>query len=165
MNGLRGLVLGAVAGLVLAVPLAGTSAPARDLYPFDDPVLAERFWRLARSLRCLVCQNQSVAESGADLARDIRAEIYKQLRAGATDRQIVDWMLARYGEFVLLRPPLRPGTVALWAAPAVLALVGVVLLLRLTRASRKAVEVPELSPRERELVERLLGAAQGEERS
>jgi cytochrome c-type biogenesis protein CcmH/NrfF len=85
-----------------------------------DTPLEARVMRLAHELRCLVCQNQSIAESNAELALDLKRLIREQLAAGRSEREVLDFMAARYGDFVLYRPPLKPATALLWAGPALL---------------------------------------------
>jgi cytochrome c-type biogenesis protein CcmH len=87
---------------------------------YSDPATDARLAALTADLRCLVCQNQSIADSHAGLAADLRQEILDMIAAGKTDQEIVDFMVARYGDFVLYRPPLRAGTVLLWLGPAAL---------------------------------------------
>ncbi len=112
--------------------VAKEAAPAA-----EDPVIEARMLRITDELRCLVCQNQTIAESHADLAGDLREEVREMLRKGATDEQVVKYMTDRYGDFVLYRPPLKPTTWALWFGPAVLLLVGfAVLALVLRRRSK-----------------------------
>ncbi len=89
-----------------------------------DPVQEARAEQVGSQLRCLVCQNESIEDSGADLARDLRAIVRQRIRAGDTDTQIMAWMVARYGNFVRLRPPLTPATFLLWFAPALALLAG-----------------------------------------
>lgn len=111
---------------------AGQAAPAA-----DDPVLEARMMRLAGELRCLVCQNQTIADSHAALAVDLRQQVREMLARGQSDQQITDYMTARYGDFVLYRPPFNTATALLWAGPGVMAIGGlVVLLLVLRRRSR-----------------------------
>ena len=117
-------LLGAVL-LTLAV-LAGREAHA--LRPDEilaDPAQEHRARDIGRELRCLVCQNQSIDDSDADLARDLRLLVRERIRAGDTDEQVLGYMQQRYGDFVLLRPPVRPGTYLLWFGPALLILLGV----------------------------------------
>jgi cytochrome c-type biogenesis protein CcmH len=100
----------------------------------DDPALDKRVMDLAAELRCLVCQNQSLAESNAGLAVDLRNQIRAQLARGASEREVVDFMVARYGDFVLYRPPLKASTLFLWFGPFVLLIAGIcVLILRIRR--------------------------------
>jgi cytochrome c-type biogenesis protein CcmH len=94
-----------------------------------DPALESRARAISHDLRCMVCQNQSIDDSEAPLARDLRLLVRERLKAGDTDRQVVDYMVARYGEFVLLKPPLAWHTAMLWAAPLLALLAGLVLIL------------------------------------
>ncbi|WP_323122930.1 cytochrome c-type biogenesis protein [Burkholderia alba] len=114
-------------GLLGLLPLA---SDARNAAPAaDDPVLEAHMLRIAGELRCLVCQNQTLADSHADLAEDLRNEVRAMLREGKSDEQIVRYMTDRYGDFVRYRPPLKTTTVLLWFGPAALLLIGVASLL------------------------------------
>jgi cytochrome c-type biogenesis protein CcmH len=127
--------------LVLPLVLPG-AARAKEAAPVDDdPVLEARVLRIAGELRCLVCQNQTIADSHATLAADLRQQVREMIQRGQTDAQIIDFMTERYGDFVLYRPPLKPTTVLLWFGPALLLVggfVGLVIVLR--RRSRMAPE-------------------------
>ena len=106
-----------------------------------DPALEARVLRVTAELRCLVCQNQTIADSHSGLAEDLRREVRDQLRRGASDEQVVQFMTDRYGDFVRYRPPLKTSTVLLWLGPAVLLLAGVAtLVVVLRRRSRLAPE-------------------------
>jgi cytochrome c-type biogenesis protein CcmH len=106
---------------------------------FDDPAEQERYERLIQDLRCLVCQNQSIADSNAMLASDLRREVRDLMKAGQSDEQIRHFMTERYGDFVLYRPPVRPRTWLLWSAPALLLLVGIgIAVLVISRRARAA---------------------------
>jgi cytochrome c-type biogenesis protein CcmH len=119
----------------------------------------ERFLRLAEKLRCLVCQNQTLADSGAELAGDLRRELREQIRAGRSDAEILDFMVARYGDFVLYEPPLKASTVALWVGPFVLLAVALGVLAWVVLGRRRAPqEAPDLGPEARRTVRRVLGA-------
>jgi cytochrome c-type biogenesis protein CcmH len=119
-------------GLALSSALhANEAAPAA-----ADPQLEKRVMRLAEELRCLVCQNQTIADSNAPLAVDLREQVREQMRKGASDDQIVDYLVARYGDFVRYRPPLKATTVLLWFGPPLLLLVGFAVLLRRLRMRR-----------------------------
>ena len=120
----------------------------------QDPDVEKRTMALAHELRCLVCQNQTIADSNAPLAVDLRNQIRAQLAAGKTERDVVDFMVARYGDFVLYRPPLRAATVALWVGPFVFLALGFWVLLRYLR--RRRVPQAELSASERERAAKLL---------
>ena len=125
-----------------ALWLFATWAQAADTpFTFKDATEEARYQQLIAELRCLVCQNQSLADSHADLAQDLRAEVYRMVDAGQDNRQIVDFLVARYGEFVLYRPPVSALTLALWFGPLLL-LAGAGLawwrLARTARATREA---------------------------
>ena len=154
-------ILARIASLVaLAFALANPAARAADAVPTEqDPVAQARAVKLEGELRCLVCQNQTIAESNAELAVDLRRQVREQIAAGRSDREIVDYMTARYGDFVLYRPPLKATTVLLWAGPALLLALGAWLLVRIVR-ERRVVDVPPLSPEERARAEALLTGAE-----
>jgi cytochrome c-type biogenesis protein CcmH len=126
--------------IAIALALGAWSAAAKQAVPeAADPVLEARMTRITSELRCLVCQNQTIADSNADLAADLRRETRELLRQGKSDAEIVDYLTARYGDFVLYRPPLRATTVLLWFGPAVMLVVGAsVLVLVLRRRTRMA---------------------------
>jgi cytochrome c-type biogenesis protein CcmH len=117
-------------GLLRAIVLSLTvlaSIPAFAVQPDEvlpDPVLESRARALSQELRCLVCQNQSIDDSDAQLARDLRILLRERLKAGDSNRQVLDFLVARYGEFVLLRPPFEWHTALLWLAPGLLLLAG-----------------------------------------
>ncbi len=110
---------------------------------FEDPVLQHRYETINRELRCLVCQNQTIADSNATLAQDLRREVREMIAAGRTDDEIRDFMIERYGDFVLYRPRMTAGNLLLWGAPALLLLVAAVVLVRVVR--RRAQE-PDIEP-------------------
>jgi cytochrome c-type biogenesis protein CcmH len=120
----------------------------------QDTRLERRVTDLAHELRCLVCQNQTLADSNAPLAVDLRNQIREQLAAGKSERDVVDFMVARYGDFVLYRPPLKASTVLLWAGPFVFLVAGFYFLLRFLR--RRQVPEPQLSDAERARAAKLL---------
>jgi cytochrome c-type biogenesis protein CcmH len=113
----------------------------------ESPDLEKRVTQLAHELRCLVCQNQTIADSNAALAVDLRNQIREQLKSGKSEREVLEFMTARYGDFVLYRPPLRATTVALWAGPFLLLVAGLWLLFR--RIARRKAPEPQLSDAER----------------
>ena len=136
--------------LLLALPLALPLGLPRESFAKEaalaaaDPVLEARMTRIAAELRCLVCQNQTIADSNADLAQDLRRQVREMIQRGQTDAQIIEFMTARYGDFVLYRPPLKASTALLWFGPALLLVGGLaVLLLVLRRRSRMAPEAFE----------------------
>jgi len=148
-----------IAALLYAV-LIVFSVPAYAVEPdemLDDPVLEERARSLSAELRCLVCQNQSIDDSDAPLARDLRILVRQRLEAGDSDAEIIDFVVDRYGEFVLLKPPFAPHTWALWlAAPTLLLIAGGVLLVSLRRRRRVVSEPAPLSDAEKSKLDSIL---------
>jgi len=129
-----------------------------------DPAVEDRIRHLEERLRCLVCQNQTLADSNAELAGDLRRQVREQVAAGKTDEQIVDYLVQRYGDFVLYSPPFKATTVLLWVGPFLLLAVGAGVLVVVLRRRRNAPEEVALVPDEKRLVERVLGPAQTGER-
>jgi cytochrome c-type biogenesis protein CcmH len=143
---------------VLLTAIAGS--PAHAVEPFErlaNPALEARARALSKELRCLVCQNQSIDESNADLAHDLRVLLRERLVGGDTDQQVRDYLMARYGVFVLLDPPFAPLTWLLWLTPPALVLGGAGLLLLRARRRRPDPAVPELSQDESARAALLLG--------
>ena len=152
--------------LIAAVALSPLIVFAADAVPTEkDSVAASRAVKLSEKLRCLVCQNQTIADSNAELAQDLRRQIHEQIAAGKSDDQIVDYMVARYGDFVLYQPPVKATTVLLWAGPALLLLLGVFGLARVLRGRRAEAEAPPLTAEEHERAARLLAGNQGKDLS
>ncbi len=125
-----------IAGMLLAAQALAVDSGRQ----FEDPALQERYEHLIKDLRCLVCQNQSIADSNATLANDLRREVRELMVSGQSDDQIRTFMTERYGDFVLYRPPVRPRTWLLWSAPVLLLLGGigiaVMVIVRRARAAR-----------------------------
>lgn len=109
-----------------------------------DPVAEARLQALSAELRCLVCQNQSIADSNAELAQDLRNEVRKMIQSGKSDTEIVDFLVARYGDFVLYRPPVKGLTLLLWGGPLVLLAIGLFALIRYLR--RRELQAEEAAP-------------------
>ena len=130
--------------LLCLMPVFALAGEAKDIA--EDPVLEKRMVGLAENLRCLVCQNESLASSRADLAEDLRREVREQMKKGMTDQQIIDYLVSRYGDFVLYDPPMRTSTVLLWFGPFLLFLMGGAWLFFQLRKRRESVPEPELSP-------------------
>jgi len=138
------LVLMALCLAAVAVCLQATSSWAKEAEPLaQDPVMEARLNSLAEQLRCLVCQNESLAGSRSDLALDLRREIRTLMRQGQTDEQILAFMVGRYGDFVLYNPPVKSTTWLLWAGPFVLMLIGVGVLLLVLKRRRLLPEPPQ----------------------
>jgi cytochrome c-type biogenesis protein CcmH len=125
------------------MPLFAYAGEARDMA--TDPVLEKRMIGLAEKLRCLVCQNESLASSHAELAEDLRREVREQMQKGKSDQEIIDYLVARYGDFVLYEPPMKSYTVLLWFGPFALLLIGVGMLLYQVRQRRQTVPETQLS--------------------
>ena len=148
-----------VVALVLA--LSTQLLPAKEApLAADNPELEKRVMSVSEELRCLVCQNQTIADSHADLAVDLRNEIREKIQQGASDQDIIDYMVARYGEFVLYRPPLKATTILLWFGPIALMLAGLAWLARRLR-QRGAASVPPLTDEERKRATLLLAEREG----
>ena len=151
---MRRLLASLIPSLLLALPL---SVFAADATPTDlDPVAAKRAVEISAQLRCLVCQNQTIAESSAELAVDLRKQVNEQIKAGRTDREIVDYMVDRYGAFVLYKPPLNMTTLLLWLGPATLGIVAVIVFVRTVRARNRVIVDRPLTDAERAEADRLL---------
>ena len=108
--------------LICLLPTFSYAGEAKDLA--EDPVLEKRMIGLAENLRCLVCQNESLASSRSELANDLRREIREQMKKGMTDQEIIDYLVSRYGDFVLFDPPMKSYTLLLWYGPFALLLIG-----------------------------------------
>lgn len=138
--------LRAIAGVLLLV-LGANFAHAIDPLPFKDRVEEVRFQNLTKQLRCLVCQNQDLADSDAALAGDLRKQVFDMMRAGKSDAQIKEYLVARYNDFVLYDPPLKPGTWLLWFAPFAFVLAGALALVRIVRGrARAAIAAGQVKP-------------------
>ena len=140
--------------LVLLLAFAGPAFAVNPDERLADPVLEARARTLGKSLRCLVCQNQSIDDSNADLAHDLRVLVRERLSAGDSDDQVLAYLQARYGDYVLLKPPVDPATWVLWFGPAAVLLIGGGILVFRRRATPAAL-VP-LSPEERARLELLM---------
>jgi cytochrome c-type biogenesis protein CcmH len=150
--------------LALLIVLVSGPAWAGEARPLgEDPAVEARLKHLAIELRCLVCQNQTLADSNAPLAEDLRREVREMIVKNMSDKEIIDFLVERYGDFVLYRPPLKASTTLLWVGPFVLLIVGAtVLVITLRRRARKVVDAP-VTDEEHRRVEQLL--AQGGKRS
>ena len=124
------------AGLLMLLSSFTLSA-AIDVYKFDDPEKEKRFHQLAFELRCPKCQNQNIADSNAEIAQDLRTKIFQMLNAGKNDNEIVDYMVERYGDFVLYEPRVKPQTYLLWYGPALFLVLGLVVVALIIRSRKK----------------------------
>ncbi len=117
----------------LLLLLYSTISFAAEIYPFDNMHKRQQFQHLTREFRCLVCQNQDLASSHADLANDLRQQIYRLVNQGQSNRAIIDYMKQRYGDFVLFSPPWQWQTALLWLGPFLLLLIGVIVLVTVVK--------------------------------
>ncbi|MCG6933018.1 MAG: cytochrome c-type biogenesis protein CcmH [Gallionella sp.] len=140
--------------LIALLPTLAYAGQAKDLA--EDPVLEQRMVHLAKNLRCLVCQNESLASSRADLAKDLRQEVREKMKQGMTDQQIIDFLVSKYGDFVLFDPPMQRNTILLWYGPFALLLIGLAGLVYQLRKRRKAVPEVHLSDEEAQRAAALL---------
>lgn len=131
--------------------------------PSDDPVIEQRLAKLSKELRCLQCQNQTLADSPAGLAADLRREIREQMKAGKSDQEIIAFLTQRYGDFILYRPRVTYTTYLLWFGPFVLLLAGLYVLFRYIKQRRDIIPEQPLSADERRRAEELLASASGKE--
>lgn len=140
MAGARTLVM-----VALLATLLGTVMPARAVDPIemDDPALQQRYRELTHELRCMQCQNQSIADSPVGLAGDLRREVRELLLAGKSDEQIRQHLRDRYGDFILFRPQFNPRTAWLWAAPFVLLIAGIAIAVRIVRGRAALADQPD----------------------
>jgi cytochrome c-type biogenesis protein CcmH len=146
------------AAMLFAAILAGAAAASAftlEEFQFDSPAQETEFRELISKLRCLVCQNESLAGSQAELAQDLRNEVYRMMRAGQSQDEILDFLVARYGDFVLYDPPLKPSTYVLWFGPFVIIGIAGFFMLRAI-LSRKQSSDDDISDAERERLQALL---------
>ncbi len=156
MRGLAAILL-VVGSLTLPLPAAGKEAVPTE----TDRVQQKRAVELSEHLRCLVCQNQTIADSNAELAQDLRRQVREQIAQGRTDPEIIAFMVQRYGDFVLYNPPLKATTLLLWFGPGVLLLAGIVALILNVRARRRRTEPAALTSQEQRRARELLDGGAG----
>ena len=146
--------------LAFALALSTVGSAAAQVFEsrqFDDPEHARRYQALIAELRCLVCQNQNLADSNAPLAADLREITFSMINEGKSDQEIIDFMVARYGDFVLYRPPFKATTAVLWVGPLLLLLLGMAILLRqLRRRASIRSDTMSLTAEERARLDRVL---------
>jgi cytochrome c-type biogenesis protein CcmH len=143
-------------GILLAIAVTTSALAIGPDEMLNDPAQEARARHVGQSLRCLVCQNQSIDDSDASLARDLRIIVRERIQAGDSDQAVIDYVVSRYGEFVLLRPPIRPQTWLLWFGPALLIIGAGAAIVWRARRKRSIAEAP-LSPDEEAAVARLVG--------
>jgi cytochrome c-type biogenesis protein CcmH len=143
--------------------IAAFSALAVEIRSFDDPAKQAIYENLIKELRCLVCQNQSLADSDADLAKDLRDEVYGIIQSGKNEQEAAQFLVDRYGEFVLYRPPLKANTTLLWIGPFLILAVGIVILARQAkrRSQTRSQEASLLSEEESRRLQQLKNKIEG----
>ncbi len=146
--------------LLVGLVVSGSSLAAIDTYEFADEQTRERFHQLNGELRCPKCQNQSLGDSNSPIATDLRREVYRLLKEGKSDREIKDFLVARYGEYILYRPELSSHTLMLWLAPVFLLLIGLVVVLVLVKRRRSTVQSATLDVNEQKNLKALLDASE-----
>ena len=149
--------------LTLLFLLNPTSYAAFEVKKFESPQHEQRYKKLVDELRCLVCQNQNLADSNAALAVDLRKQVFKMINGGQSDKEIMDFMVTRYGDFVLYRPPFKTTTFFLWVGPFVILIIGLFVLIRFIRL-RKKVVTTELTSNEKEKLKQLLDEDKGKDK-
>ena len=147
--------------LLVCVASAVVAQEARPLA--EDPELEKRVTKLSQELRCLVCQNETIADSRADLANDLRNQVREQMKAGKSDKEIVAFLTDRYGDFILYRPPVKPITYLLWFGPFLMMIGGLIFLVRQLKHRRQLIADEPLSQNERRRAEELLNQVSSEE--
>ncbi|WP_435626814.1 cytochrome c-type biogenesis protein [Candidatus Ferrigenium straubiae] len=140
--------------LMCLLPALSHAGEAKDMAA--DPVLEKRMIGLAENLRCLVCQNESLASSHADLAEDLRREVREQMQKGMSDQEIIDYLVSRYGDFVLYDPPMKKSTLVLWFGPFILLLAGAGMLIYQLRKRKSQIPEAELSAEDAQRAAELL---------
>ena len=141
--------------LLISLCLVGAT-PAKEAQPNEDPQIEQRMKHLTEQLRCLVCQNETLADSRADLAEDLRKQIREQIKAGKSDQEIIAFLTDRYGDFVLYKPPVKTTTYLLWFGPFAFMVGGTVVLYRYLSRRRKMIEEKPLSADEHKQAEEIL---------
>ncbi|MBT8438679.1 MAG: cytochrome c-type biogenesis protein CcmH [Gammaproteobacteria bacterium] len=134
--------------VVLTVLTFAVVAAPIETFKFESKETEKVFHKLSDELRCLVCQNQNIAESNAELAKDLRLEIYNMLMQGKSEDEIVDFMVERYGDYVLYRPPFKPMTWLLWFAPVIIFAIGLIFVVRFIKSQSARAQVNDMSEEE-----------------
>lgn len=154
MRKLHQLMMALATGLLLS--LAVHAAYAGEAQPVGDPAIEARVTKIAEDLRCLTCMGQSIADSHSDFSSDMRREIRDMLTAGKSDKDVIDFMVQRYGDFVLYNPPVKTSTWLLWGGPFVLLIVALAVLVAKLRRREKQIPAAELTSQEHDAAAKLL---------
>jgi cytochrome c-type biogenesis protein CcmH len=142
--------------IILATLCIGGLVAAKEAQSNEDPKIEQRMKTLTEQLRCLVCQNETLADSRADLAEDLRSQIREQMKAGKSDQEILAFLTQRYGDFVLYNPPVKATTYLLWFGPFILLILGTVVLYRYLKHRRELIQDQPLTVAERKRAEEIL---------
>src|SRR5690348_12232152 len=157
-----GLLLALMLSAPLSLPFLLPVSWAKEAVPVaENPEIEQRMIALSEELRCLVCQNETIAASRADFANDVRREIREQMSANKSDKEIVDFLVARYGDFVLYRPPVKSSTIFLWFGPFLFLLIGATTLYVYLKSRRNQIEEPTLTEQQLKQAETLLKEGKG----
>jgi cytochrome c-type biogenesis protein CcmH len=149
--------------LLVLISGGAQTASAQTAKPVgDDPLIEERLNKLSHELRCFVCQNETLADSRAEFAQDLRREMREQMKAGKSDQEIINFLTQRYGQFILYRPQVTPTTYLLWFGPFVLLLAGLAVLFRYIKQRRDLITETPLTDSERQKVQELLATGKEE---
>lgn len=140
--------------------LSSSLHAAVEIKKFESPQQEQRYKKLIDELRCLVCQNQNLADSNAALAVDLRKQVFKMINEGQSDEEIMDFMVTRYGDFVLYRPPFKTSTLLLWIGPFIILALGLFILIRFIRQRKNVVTT--LSDNDKEKLKQLLDEDKGQ---
>ena len=151
-----------VLSITLLFSVAASSAPI-ETFKFDSPDQEKVFHKLSEELRCLVCQNQNIAESNAGLAKDLRLELYTMISQGKSEDEIVDFMVQRYGDYVLYRPPFKPMTWLLWFGPLIIFIFGLIFAIRFMKAQSADAQSDNLSNEDIERIKSLHATTRAEQ--
>ncbi|QSP94368.1 cytochrome c-type biogenesis protein CcmH [Marinobacter salinisoli] len=150
---MRGILLSFVVMLLSSITVANAS----EVYQFESHQEEQRFQDLTSELRCPKCQNQNIADSNSPISKDMRAEVYRMMEAGASDAEIVDALVARFGEFVRYKPQVEQRTILLWATPAIAVLGGLLVVAGVViRSRRRGTEAPALTAEEKARADKIL---------
>jgi len=154
----KGSIVALYISILLALPQVGWSQETyKEAIPVaEDPEIEKRMLTLTEGLRCLVCQNESIADSRAEFSNDIRRIIREQIKANKTDAEIIDFLVERYGDFVLYNPPMKPTTVLLWFGPLIMFLIGTLILVKYLKGRRVQIEDVNLSETDQRKIAALL---------
>jgi cytochrome c-type biogenesis protein CcmH len=142
--------------VLLALLLLMPVQAAIETHQFDTPEQEALFKKMTEELRCLVCQNQNLADSNAELALDLREKTYEMVKSGKSEDEIIEYMVARYGDFVLYRPPVKSSTLFLWLGPLLFLAIAIIVATRFVRSRQSAGADPELTDEQLKLARDLL---------